>query len=137
MLRRILFLAVLIGSTLVAIPSAPAAATYGCPGNRDSWREYRDSAGVVAAALQTYKTADGVCVSLVAKNKYAGRSKFMSLKLCNTARQQCTAVDEGMFKEYAGPIYYSARCVYALSRMNDGQGGVIIDGHWNSAGACN
>lgn len=137
MIKRILFALLAASTFMVAVPSAPAGADFGCPGDRDSWRQYRDNAGTVAAALQVYDTADGVCVSLVSKNQYFGRKKFMSLKLCNSFREQCTAVDEGMFEQFAGPIYYSDNCVWAFSKMNDGHGTTIIGGHWQPAGSCN
>lgn len=136
-IRRILLALLTAAAFLVAVPSAPAAADHGCPGTRDSWRQYRDSAGTVAAALQVYTTADGVCVSLVSKNQYNGRRKFMSLKVCDSFREKCTAVDEGMFETFAGPIYYADHCTWAYSKMNDGNGGVIIGGHWSPAGSCN
>ncbi|HET8718468.1 MAG TPA: hypothetical protein VFM50_12030 [Nocardioidaceae bacterium] len=69
---------------------------------------------------------DGTCVNLVAKGQYYGRTKWMRVKVCNSRRENCK-VDKGYFDYYAGPVYYSAHCVWARVKMNDGYGNTIMD----------
>lgn len=120
----------------VILPASPASADFGCPGDRDSWRQYRNSAGTVAAVLQVYDTADGICLNLVSKNQYFGVSKYMRIRVCNLVRENCQ-VDAGQFEKYAGPIYRSGEnCVSVRSTMNDPFNGDVIMDHWTFAGSC-
>ncbi|UUW90965.1 hypothetical protein [Pimelobacter simplex] len=132
---RIIGVLLAASAALVVIPNAPAQADNGCPGTRDSWRQYRDSAGTIAAVLQSYDTADGVCINLVSKNQYAGVSKYMSLRVCDEARANCVT-DSGNFASYAGPIYRSLPCVTVRSTMRAPNGTLIMD-NWSIGGSCN
>jgi hypothetical protein len=124
-LLRLLAVTLLAGAALV-VPSSPASADYGCPGGRVVWRPFNNSNGELAAVAQAYDTADGKCVNLVAKGQYYGRNKWMRVKVCNSRRENCK-VDKGYFDYYAGPVYYSAHCVWARVKMNDGYGNTIMD----------
>lgn len=138
MIHRILAttLIALFGS-VVFLPTAPANADFGCPGDKDSWRDYMDLSGTTLAARLRQHDMDGnnVCINLVAQNEYFGRSKWMSIRVCNTVGENCK-VNEGYFKEHAGPVTYPANCVKVRSKMNDGHGNTIMD-HWMFMGACN
>lgn len=122
-------------AAMVAVPTSPAHADYGCPGTRDSWRPYDNSAGTLAAVMQSYDTADGVCINLVSKNQYSGVSKYMRLRVCDSARANCVT-DEGYFSSYAGPIYRSLDCVTVRSTMRAPNGTLIMDS-WSIGGSCN
>lgn len=127
-------------AALVVIPAAPASADYGCPGDRDSWRPYKNSAGTVAAVLQQYDTADGVCINLVSKNQYFGVSKYMRIRVCRfdfNIEDWVCAADAGNFERYAGPIYMSDNCVRVRSTMHDPFNGDVIMDHTIFIGACN
>ncbi len=130
-------LAVLLAAVaaLVVVPTGAAHADYGCPGTRDSWRPYNDSSGTLAAVMQSYDTADGVCINLVSKNKYSGVAKYMRLRVCDGARANCVT-DEGYFSSYAGPIYRPLHCVTVRSTMHSPSGTVIMD-NWSIGGSCN
>lgn len=130
---RALVVVPLAAVSLVLVPATPSHADFGCPGDRDSWREYRNNAGTLAAVAQRYDTADGVCINLVSKNQYFGRSKFMSVTICGVEGCQTNA---GQFEQYAGPLYSASRCVSVHSIMKDGNGGTIMD-HRTHLGACN
>lgn len=130
---RALVLVPVVAAGLAVLPAAPTFADYGCPGDRDSWREYRNDAGTLAAVAQRYDTADGVCINLVAKNQYFGRPKFMSLTICGA--DGCKT-NEGRFEQYAGPLYSTSNCVSVHSIMKDGNGGTIMN-HRTYLGACN
>lgn len=133
-ISRFAVVLVATGTALVVVPQSPANADYGCPGTRDSWRPYKDSSGTVAAVMQSYDTADGVCINLVSKNQYSGVAKYMRLRVCDGARANCTT-DEGNFSSYAGPIYKSLHCVTVRSTMRSPSGTLIMD-NWSIGGSC-
>jgi hypothetical protein len=138
--RRSAAVLIIALSGLVMVPQSPASADFGCPGDRDSWRPYKNSAGTTAAVLQQYDTADGVCISLVSKNQYFGVSKYMRIRVCHfkfPAQEWACATDEGSFREYAGPIYKSDNCVRVRSTMKDPFNGDTIMDHIVYMGACN
>lgn len=139
-LGRFALALVIAATALVMAAPSPASADFGCPGDRDSWRQYRNSAGTVAAVLQFYDTADGGCVNLVSKNQYFGVEKYMRIRVCHfkfPAQEWACATDEGMFREYAGPIYRPNNCVRVRSTMKDPFNGDTIMDHITYIGACN
>lgn len=126
MFKRILAVSLMFGS-LVLLPAGAAQADNGCPGTRDAWRTWLDDAGRVAAATELYDTADGGCVSLVSKGIYSGKSKYMRLTVCTTAKTNCVT-DSGTFQYYAGPIYRTgSECYWIHATMGDGNGHTIFD----------
>ena len=112
-LGRFALALVIAATALVMAAPSPASADFGCPGDRDSWRQYRNSAGTVAA---------------------------VRIRVCHfkfPAQEWACATDEGMFREYAGPIYRPNNCVRVRSTMKDPFNGDTIMDHITYIGACN
>lgn len=97
-------------------------------------RDYLDSAGVLAATVYWYAGSTAKCVKLVARGKYYGMSKYMSLTVWDSDHPAKTT-DAGTFKYLAGPLSRNAGCVSATSVMKNAAG-VTIMNH-TTAFSCN
>lgn len=118
--------------TSVVATAAPAHAGYGCPGDWDIKRDFLDDAGRLAASTQVHESASGWCVQVVSKGPYAGVSKYMRVRVCDSFREACKE-EAGKFETYVGPVYYDYQCVWVRSTSYDGKGGQIMD-HWDAFG---
>jgi hypothetical protein len=119
---------------LSAASTASAAVTATCTSEVQATRDYLDSAGVLAATLYWYSGSNGVCAKLVARGKYYGMSKYMSLSVWDSDHPAKTT-DAGTFKYYAGPLSRNVGCMDATSVMKNAAGATIMN--HTTAFSCN
>lgn len=128
--------AILLAATSLTAVAVPAQATTqaACTSDWNSHRDYKDSAGRLAAIAYQYFSADGdtTCVKLVAQGIYYGMSKYMSLTVCDGTN--CTT-DSGTFKYYAGPLSKADHCISVRNVMRNSAGATIMD-HRLAMGSC-